>query len=198
MSAQAILSVALLMAIIGLTPGPLSLMSFAYGARLGLRPALPFLVGGSLGYGLLSAVCCLSLAGALQSQPDLILPAKLLSAAILIWFSWKIASDGAIGPMHFGGRRALFIEGCAMQSVNPKAWAAGLAVATRSMDTSDPMSSATTAGVLVFGVIFCALLVWTASGQRLRLLLADCTRRRIFNYGMAGALLGVGLPGIAM
>lgn len=49
MSQDAILSLALLIAIIGLTPGPLSLVVFTYGSQIGLRRSLPFLTGGSLG-----------------------------------------------------------------------------------------------------------------------------------------------------
>lgn len=204
MPIDVILSVAFLMAIIGLTPGPLSLMVFAYGSQIGLRQALPFVVGGSLGYALLVMLCFVSLAGALQTQPGLVVPAKVLSALILVWFSWKIATSGAVTTMRPISRGALVLEGCMLQAVNPKAWAAGIALATSAIDSAasgamvdvEPVRDAGVVGVVVFAVIFSALLVWAASGQGLSRFLACDVRRRYFNFGMAGALLAVGLPSV--
>lgn len=139
-----------------------------------------------------------SLAGALQNLPVLIGPAKTLSALILVWFSWKIATSGRMAAMRAASRRVMLFEGCALQAVNPKAWAAGLAFATGTMDSAGLLGSAGMVGALVFVVIFAALLVWAASGQGLCRFLECGTRRRTFNVRMASALLGVGLPGLVM
>lgn len=196
MSQDAILALAFLVAIIGLTPGPLSLMVFASGSQIGLRRSLPFVAGGALGYAIIVMMACVSLAGALQNLPMLIGPSKILAALILLWFSWKIATSGMLTPRRPVSSRAMFVESCTLQAVNPKAWAAGLAITTSAMDGIDPLHSAATMGAVVFAVIFAALLVWAAGGQGLSRFLACDMRRRTFNFGMAGALLGVGLPGL--
>ncbi|MEM8957225.1 MAG: LysE family translocator [Pseudomonadota bacterium] len=196
MSQDAILALTFLVAVLGLTPGPLALMVFSYGSQVGVRRSLPFVAGGALGYAFVVTLSCLSLAGAIQNLPILLVPAKILAALILVWFSWKIATSGMLTPRRPVSRGTMFLESCTLQSVNPKAWAAGLALATSAVGGIDPLRGALIVGAVVFTVIFAALLGWAASGHGLSHFLACDMRRRTFNFGMAGALLGVGLPGL--
>lgn len=196
MQPDILMKVVVLMAVIGLTPGPLSLLVFAHGAKLGFAKSIPFLTGGAAGYGTLTALGCLFLGGILVSMPELIVPARLLSVLVLLWFAWKIATDAPIEMAGHGGKKAMFAEGFMLQAVNPKAWASSLAVATLAMHTGTHVVAAMTLGAVVFGIIFCALLIWAAGGEQMRQFLSDDFRRRGFNVGMASILLLVGVLGL--
>ena len=129
-----------------------------HGSQIGLRQALPFLAGGSLEYACVVVMCFVSLAGALRPQPGLVGPAKPLSALILGWFAWKTASSGAVTAMRPVSRGALLVEGCTLQAVNPKASAAGIALATSAIDSVassamvgvEPVRDAGIVGAVVF------------------------------------------------
>ncbi|MEM1363014.1 MAG: LysE family transporter [Pseudomonadota bacterium] len=196
MQPEILMKVTILMAVIGLTPGPLSLLVFAHGAKLGFYRTVPFLTCGAAGYGILTALGCLFLGSILGSIPELILPARIISVLILLWFAWKIATDAPIEMVGDNGKKAMFAEGVMLQAVNPKAWASSLAVATLAMHSASHLAAGLTLGTVVFGIIFCALLIWAAGGEQMRHFLSDDFRRRGFNVGMASLLLVVGVFGL--
>jgi len=141
---------------------------------------------------------------------------KILSVLYLLYLAWKIANaappqalSGKVGtgfPSESAnnkkfetqetGKPFSFLQACAFQWVNPKAWAMALTAISVYTPTQGVVAILTTA--LIFGVInLPSCSIWMFIGQQMQRFLTNPTRLRAFNIVMAVLLVASLYPMLA-
>ncbi len=170
------------------TPGPNNLMLMASGANFGFRRTGPHMLGVSIGFSGMVILVGIGLMQLFDAYPVSYKVLKIAAVFYLGWLAWRIAMAGEPGKGRTGAVPLTFLQACAFQWVNPKAWAMALTSITAYAPTRDLMAVAFVA--LVFGAInLPSVSLWTLMGQQIRRLLTNHTRLRLFNATMAVLLL---------
>ena len=158
-----------------ISPGPVNVVALSSGASHGLRATLHHVTGATLGFVLLLVLAGLGLAELLRGWPAATMLTRWAGMAFLLWMGWKLwKSDGGIADDEPPPAPSV-LQGAAMQWLNPKAWVAALAgVGAYAGDD--------------FVICYLSVGCWAYAGARLRHLLADGRRMRLFNRAMAALL----------
>lgn len=176
------------------TPGPNNLMLMASGLHFGVRRSLPAWIGVNLGFGGLLLGVGLGLGALLTRWPALDLALRLLSAAVIGWMAWRLATSSGPSERAAPLRPVRLHEAALFQWINPKAWLMAIsAVATYARPDGFWLS---------LGVVVAAFWIvgapsngaWVLFGLSLRRWLAAPGRLRLFNWAMAALLLASALP----
>lgn len=177
-----------------ITPGPNNLMLLASGANFGLRRTLPHLAGVALGFVFLLLMVGTGLLQLFQALPGSQWLLKVAAVGYLSYLALRIATAAPATPeVAASGRPFSFWQAVAFQWVNPKAWTMALTAVAVYAPSQSLWAVAGVAGV--FGLInLPCVSAWTLLGQRLRGLLADPRRMRLFNRVLALLLLGSLIP----
>jgi threonine/homoserine/homoserine lactone efflux protein len=173
-----------------ITPGPNNMMLLASGANFGLRRTVPHLLGISIGYGVMTLVVGLGLAGVVTTFPWVYQALRWAGAAYLLYLAFKIATASGVGGKSTPSQPLTFLQAAAFQWVNPKALAMTLgAVATYAPREHLYLNVVLVAAVvtLVGAPCVCS---WAAFGVGMKRLLNRPLALRVFNIGMALALVG--------
>ncbi|WP_451985975.1 LysE family translocator [Azospirillum endophyticum] len=169
-----------------ISPGPVNVVALSSGVAHGLRATLPHVAGATLGFVLLLLLAGLGLAELLRGWPAAAALTRWAGVAFLLWMGWVLwRSTGKVAAGDPPPAPSL-LQGAAMQWLNPKAWVAALA-GVGAYAGDDPARLWVFAG-LYFVVCFLSVGSWAYAGARLRHLLADERRMRLFNRGMAALL----------
>jgi threonine/homoserine/homoserine lactone efflux protein len=171
------------------TPGPNNLMMMASGSIHGLRKTLPHMAGVVLGFGAMTFLIGLSVAGVSKILPWLYPVLRWGAAAYILYIAWRMATaegagtaSGAIKPMSFLGA-------VGFQWINPKAWVMALGAVTTYAEHGRLLADAALiAGVFMVVNVPCAL-TWTAFGVNIRRWLKKPVHLRAFNWTMAALLV---------
>jgi threonine/homoserine/homoserine lactone efflux protein len=181
------------------TPGPNNLMLLASGANFGFRRTLPHMAGISIGFGIMIVLAGLGAGQIFGRWPQLYNILKGASIAYLLWLAWKIATAGVMqsGEAQQNSQPMTFLEAAAFQWINPKGWTSALS-AISSYTVPDQYLPT----MLLVAAIFVAwsppvVTIWTLFGVRLKALLSDPARARIFNVAMALILVASLWPAVA-
>lgn len=171
------------------TPGPNNFMLFASGLNFGFKRTIPHILGVANGFGFLLACIGLGLGKILEIYPLVFTTIKVLGATYMIYLAWKIANSG---PLRVGEGREkplTYIQAALFQWVNPKAWVMATVMAsTYTVGDNFYYSLAIVVGVL--GILNIPMVcVWAGFGTALKQFLSDPKKLRIFNVGMAIALV---------
>ena len=154
------------------TPGPANMVLLAAGARFGLRPALPFVLGVALGkqaviwpvgFGLLTVVA---------TVPWLFTALKFASAGYILYLAWRIAG-ARIAPGQAGDVPPSLAAGLAVHPLNPKAWALIATGFTNFVSAGTPPLTAT--AIIAACLLAIQLLLhplWCWGGARLSTLIS--------------------------
>ena len=171
-----------------ITPGPNNLMLMASGANFGFRRTVPHMLGIGIGFTFMVALVGLGLADAFDRWPFLHTAMKIVSVLYLSWLAWRIAQAAAPGGGESGRRPLSFLQAATFQWVNPKAWAMALTAVTVYAPGQSLWAILLVA--VVFGAInLPAVSTWAVLGQKMRRVLRDPWRLRIFNWTMAALLV---------
>ena len=149
------------------TPGPANMALLATGARYGLRPALPFVAGVTVGKQLLIWPLGFGLMGLAASVPLLFEVLKWAAAAYICWLAWKIANI-RLGPVESAAEAPGFMAGLVVHPLNPKAWAMITAGFT-SFTGPDVSALQATATISLVLLTLQAVVhpVWAAAGEQI-------------------------------
>jgi len=179
------------------TPGPNNMMLLASGVNFGVRRSIPHMAGVDLGFTLMVFLIGIGLGTIFTRFPPLYLALKILGIGYLLWLAWRIAHSGPIREGESRGRPMTFLEACAFQWVNPKAWMMGVtAIATYRVFADSTVNAIFVA--LNFAVAnLPSVLVWVWFGAGMRRLLSDPERVRMFNWTMAALLVASLWPVLA-
>jgi len=176
-----------------ISPGPNNLMLMASGANFGFRRTLPHMAGVGLGFPMMIVPVGLGVMQAFAAFPPLRTGLTVASVAYLLWLAWRIANAGAPKKAEAGARPLTFLQACAFQWVNPKAWSMALSAITLYAPDRSLGAVLWVAGTYV-AMGFISTATWTVLGQQIRRLLTSPTRLRAFNWTMAGLLVLSMLP----
>ncbi len=181
--------------VMSITPGPNNLMLMTSGANFGVRPTIPHMAGVSIGFVFLTVAVGLGLVQVFDLYPVSHTVLKVVSVVYLVYLAWKFGTAKPMSPdaPKSGSRPMTFLQACAFQWVNPKAWAMALTA------VSAYTSEQTLAGVLLVAVVFGlvnlpSVGVWVIAGQQLRRVLTSEGRLRAFNITMAVLILATLWP----
>lgn len=121
------------------TPGPANLVLMAAGSRHGFSASIPFIGGITLGKLLLNTVLIFGFYSILERQPELLTGLKYISAAYMIWLSFRMLTPPA-PDVDSTASAPGFIAGIVVHPLNPKAWAmATIALADYGPLITDPL-----------------------------------------------------------
>jgi threonine/homoserine/homoserine lactone efflux protein len=178
-----------------ITPGPNNLMLMTSGANFGVRRTMPHFLGVVLGFLLMILLVGAGLVRVFEAYPVSHEILRFFSIGYLVYLAWKIALAKP-GTGASAGAPLSALQAALFQWVNPKAWAMALTALT----VYAPSPGFAT---VMLVALLCALVntpsvfVWVLLGSRLRTLLQDPLRLRIFNYVMALLLLATLYPVLA-
>ncbi|MCB1341453.1 MAG: LysE family translocator [Pseudooceanicola sp.] len=191
------LTFALAVFLLIVTPGPGVLSIAGVGAAYGFRAGFSYLAGLFVGTNLVALAVISGLAAAVLGVPAIRVVLMVASVAYLLYLAAKIA---------FAGTRLAFIEarsapgltaGITLQAINPKAYAVNTALFSGFPIHPGNLLAETITKFLILNAIWIPIhFGWLWAGVALhRLNLPETTQRRI-NYAMAAAMLGVVLLAI--
>lgn len=170
------------------TPGPNNLMLMASGANFGFRRSIPHLTGVAVGFPLMILPVGLGVMQLFDAFPPLTWIMTALSVIYMLWLAWKIANAAPPREGEAQGTPLSFVQACAFQWVNPKAWAMALGAITLYAASRDLTAILWVSGTYLLVGTFSAS-TWTLLGQQLRKLLTKPAQLRVFNWTMAAVLL---------
>ena len=172
-----------------ITPGPNNMMMLASGVNYGFRASMPHLLGISLGFGFMLLALGLGLSVVFTQFPFAHTALKIAGSVYMIWLAYKIATcHSALEGK--GGKPMSFLQACAFQWVNPKAWMMALGALATYPIASEPYLAQVVMITLVF-IVFNGpcVSVWLGLGVSLKAWLSDPVRQMWFNRGMAALLI---------
>jgi threonine/homoserine/homoserine lactone efflux protein len=173
------------------SPGPVNLVSLTTGVNYGFWRALPFVSGATIGFTLLLVMVGLGV-GKFASQSPIFMTILAYGGTVFIcYMGYKIAAS--TGPLKVKSASSpSFLQGFALQWLNPKAWIASLSGVT-AFNVSTADSSLVIFASLYFLVCYPSIALWALAGEKINKLLADEGNLRLFNRVMGGILVLVAL-----
>jgi threonine/homoserine/homoserine lactone efflux protein len=172
-----------------ITPGPNNMMMLASGVNYGFKRSMPHLLGICLGFCFMIVAVGLGLAAIFHQFPVLHTILKGVGTLYMLWLAYKIAtSEGGIegknsSPMSF-------LQACAFQWVNPKAWMMALSALATYPDPSEAYLPQVLTITLVFGIFNGPCVgVWLGLGSGLKKYLDQPAYLKAFNFLMATLLV---------
>ncbi len=177
-----------------ITPGPNNMMLMASGANFGLRRTLPHMLGVGIGFVVMMILIGLGLIKVFDRYPVSYDILKWGGLAYMVWLAFKIATQVPKVPEPTSQARPItFLQACAFQWVNPKAWS--MAVNAITLYTAQQSLPGIALAAVVFGLVnIPSVACWAMLGQQMRRFLTSTTRLRAFNMTMAVLLLLTLIP----
>lgn len=186
------ISFALAVVFLILTPGPGVLTTAGFGAAYGFRRSLAYVLGLFIGTNLVMLAVISGFAAVLLSVPWLRTVLVLASLAFLLYLAAKIAFAGAKIAFIAATAPPGIIGGVLLQIVNPKAYAVNTSLITGFNYAPDAVVFELVTKVLIASAIWIPIhLLWLWAGVRVHELNLSKSRQRLINIGMALALLTV-------
>jgi len=174
-----------------ISPGPVNVITLAIGANGGIRKALPFVAGATIGFTLLLFLIGIGLGELAQRLPNLFNILNIISTVFICYLGYTIAIS--TGLSHADTEKLPdFKQGFLLQWLNPKAWAACLAGAAL-FNTSE-----STYLLFSFVTIYCVVCFfgigsWAVLGQRAYIYINSPIKMQWFNRTLGGVLIVVAL-----
>ncbi|MPT12572.1 LysE family transporter [Comamonas sp.] len=184
-----------------ITPGPVNVLALRHGNGRAVA-AFCYVLGASLSYALI--VWLMGQSGQwLLKQPELLRWAPRVCALYLLWLAWQLArAPGAHGqaarqsaPASLpAGPGGAFVQGIAIQSLNPKAWLVALSGISMFVAPLAAQQVSLPSALLLFctvSLLACLLGVgcWAALGHALTRWLNTPLRRQRLNQALAMVLV---------
>lgn len=163
-----------------ITPGPVNVLALRHGSQAPRHIALLYVLGASVSYA--AVVWCMG-QGARQlvdGLPRLAGTAQWLCAAYLLWLAWRLARAAQA-----------FVQGVAVQTLNPKAWLFALSAVGVFALPSARGSPAALYLLCAISLLACLLGVgcWALLGRVLTSWLSTPRRQQALHYALAALLV---------
>jgi threonine/homoserine/homoserine lactone efflux protein len=164
-----------------ITPGPNNIMLTSSGIWFGFRRSIPHMLGITIGFGVLLAICAAGIGTLVMAVPAMQMVLKSAGSAYLLYLAWQMRA------MHFDRDLTQthqplgFMGAAAFQFCNPKAWIMAI---TGGAAFLPPLAPAALA-IAVYCLVFCAvnlpcISLWAGAGALLRRYLANPMWRKVF------------------
>jgi threonine/homoserine/homoserine lactone efflux protein len=179
------------------TPGPNNTMLMASGLNFGMRRTLPHVLGVTLGFSFMVLAVGLGIGQVLIAMPGIYTAMKLAAVVYLLWLAWGIATSGGVPDSDAGARPMTFLEACAFQWVNPKAWIMAVGATTSYTLGGSVLASSGLVAVVFLGFGLASSASWAVFGAGFRRLLGGSRAVRAVNIGLAVLLIASLYPVVA-
>ena len=171
------------------TPGPANMALLATGARYGFRQALPFMLGVALGKQMIIWPIGFGLIGVISNMPIVFTFLKVISAAYIVWLSYKIANL-RLDIKGLSGTPPGFFAGLIVHPLNPKAWGMIITGYTSFvLNEMSMLSAILTISIILFFSQIVLHPLWCWGGQRLALLVKGKSYERYLMWILASLTL---------
>ena len=184
-----------------ITPGPNNLMLMTSGINFGLRRTVPHMLGVALGFTLMIVLIGLGVMQVIDAVPGSMIFITIASGIYLLYMAWKIATTDTTRAQNSDvaarSKPFTFLQAALFQWVNPKAWTMALtAISVYAPKSQGWVGILIVAGV--FGIINLPVTgTWAVMGAKMRRLLNDPARLKIFNLVAAFLLVASLYPMVA-
>lgn len=186
------LTFALAVILLIITPGPGVLTTAGFGAAYGFRPSLRFVLGLFIGTNLVMLAVISGLAAIVLSLPWLRLVLMAASICYLVYLAGRIAFAGSRIAFRQATSPPGVMGGLALQAINPKAYVVNTSLITGFGFAPDNLPFEMVAKVLIMNAIWIPIhLAWLWAGTALHELNLSHRTQRSVNMAMAGAMLAV-------
>lgn len=175
-----------------ITPGPGVLSTAGVGASFGYNAGYRYLIGLCIGTNLVALAVVTGVASIMFSVPLLRQIFLVLSAVYLLYLAARIALSGSRIAFISAQSAPGIINGIALQTINPKAYAVNATLFTGFAFGGDNLLFETATKFAIINAIWIPIhLLWLAAGVSLKKLALSESKQRTINYFMAASLLVV-------
>tara|TARA_R110002124_G_scaffold98602_5_gene244226 strand:- start:3311 stop:3910 length:600 start_codon:yes stop_codon:yes gene_type:complete len=172
------------------TPGPGVLSTAGVGSAFGARAGLRYVTGLFIGTNLVSFAVISGVAATLLAWPPLRVMLFLASTGYLLYLAFRIATAGSKIAIIPAIRQPGIRDGLALQAINPKAYAVNTALFSGFAFLPDSPLVEVTAKLLIMNAIWLPLhFAWLGLGVWLRRLDLSGSAQRAINIAMAASML---------
>ncbi len=170
-----------------ITPGPTNIIMMTTGVNHGFKSTVPFATGAAFGFTALVVIVSLGFGATMTENKKVMEMLGYFGAVLISYMGYKIAfSTGKIESEEKA--QPSFVQGAALQWVNPKSWIACLAgVGAFNLAASGERLALYMAVYTVVGYL--CVLTWGYAGSRISQFLREEKNLRVFNYVMGGSLV---------
>ncbi|MGH1359448.1 MAG: LysE family translocator [Burkholderiaceae bacterium] len=173
-----------------ITPGPGVLSTAGVGSGFGYRAGLKYLIGLFIGTNLVALAVVSGMAAVALSIPVLRIVLLVASASYLVYLALRIALSGANVAFIAARKAPGVFNGVIVQTINPKAYAVNTALFTGFAFWPDSLLIETLIKFAVINIIWIPIhLLWLAAGVSLRKLALSGKMQFAINLVMAGSML---------
>ncbi|MCF6437722.1 LysE family translocator [Pseudoalteromonas sp. MMG022] len=186
---EVVLSLALTTALLLGSPGPAPLALAGVGASFGFRQGSGFLAGILGGLLVVIAIVAAGLGTLFNAYPTIKIVCQLAAAGYLCFVAYRIATaQGGITSQT--GQPPVFKDGFILNLINPKAYAAFLAIfANNMLQTHSPLLNLLLTATVCFLVAVIVDTLWMAAGAKLRVFFAKPKQAKRLRLVFALALV---------
>ncbi|WP_338768593.1 LysE family translocator [Massilia sp. METH4] len=168
-----------------ITPGPNNIMLTSSGIWFGFRRSIPHMLGITIGFGVLLAICAAGIGALVMAVPAAQFALRVAGSGYLLYLAWQLRDMRFDGPAEQVRRPMGFFAAAVFQFANPKAWVMAITGSSAFLPQGMPVPLA----ILLFCLIFCAvnlpcISVWTGAGALLRRYLSQPLWRKVFCWTM--------------
>ncbi len=189
LSTTTLLAMCLFALSMSISPGPVNMIALSNGVNHGLRKAMPFVSGATLGFTGLLLLVGLGLGNLAQQFPQVMQLLGVAGAAFICYIGYQITrSDSTLE--HRQDDSSTFLHGALLQWLNPKAWIACLSGVTAF--NLGQLDQLLIFSALYFSICYASVTCWALAGDKISQLLSTVENRRWFNRIMGGVLITVG------
>lgn len=175
-----------------ITPGPGVLTTAGVGAGFGRAAGLRFVAGLFVGTNLVALAVISGLAAVVFSVPEVRAVLVWASAAFFVYLAAKIALSGAKVAFMETASAPGFMGGLLLQFINPKAYAVNNLLFSGYAFWPESLTVEVALKLLIVNAIWIPVhLIWLAAGVTLKRLNLAPGAQRAINVGMALSLLAV-------
>mgnify|MGYP000735599304 CR=1 FL=1 len=175
-----------------LSPGPVNVITLSTGVNYGLKKAMSFVGGATIGFTLMLLTVGLGLRVIAELSGLFLTVLSYIGAIFIAYMGVKIILSAGSSESLSSSQQNIptFWDGFLLQWLNPKAWIACISgVSAFNLGHSLPLLSIFIS--LYFLICYASITSWALLGDKLQMLLSTPKHFRVFNVTMGGALITV-------
>jgi threonine/homoserine/homoserine lactone efflux protein len=164
-----------------ITPGPNNIMLASSGIWFGFRRSIPHMLGITIGFGVLLAICAVGIGTLVMAVPAMQTMLRVAGSAYLLYLAWQMRAMSFDREAEQAHQPMRFMAAAIFQFANPKAWIMAITGGSAFLPQLAPVSLA----IAVYCLVFCAvnlpcISVWAGAGALLRRFLSDPVWQKVF------------------
>ena len=175
-----------------ISPGPVNVITLSTGVNYGLKKAMSFVGGATIGFTLLLLTVGLGLRVIAELSEVFLMVLSYIGAIFIAYMGIKIILSAGNPESLSSSQQNIprFWDGFLLQWLNPKAWIACIS-GVSAFNLGHSLSLLSIFISLYFVICYASITSWALLGDKLQTLLSSPSHFKIFNEAMGGALITV-------